>query len=173
MQARVKLAALRILAIREEFNNAELRDALSLAEHLSNSFGLELSRRAKKEHTGRANRGLADSESRAVANLRDCDPDRYSILSKIDRSVRLGIMFPRLSDIRRAGCSLDKEFASGRSKKDAIPRLMEKLAELSISELERKYGDWNVESDDKTGEREYDDLAEFLIRGTRSSVSAH
>ena len=174
METRARLAALRILALREEFSKAELHDALSLAEQVSVALGSKKpTRHAKILDSVQANiRSLSGSESRVVTELRQRDPDRYSILSEIDRSIRLGSMLPRLSDIRRAGCSLDKGFAGGRSKKDAIPRLMAKLAQLSIPELQQTYEIWKHETlGYGDADTEYDDLADFLIRGTRSSAS--
>ena len=174
MTTKTKLAALRILALREEFSERELRNALSLAKELSGVLALGATQKGASAQSVRAHTStLSGSKSRIVTELRERDPDRYSILSNIDHSIRLGSILPRMSDIRRVGCSIDKGFVSGKSKKDAIPRLMETLAKLSVSELEHAYETWKRERPSHNGRStEYDELAEFLIKGTRSSVSS-
>ena len=174
MTTKSKLAALRILALREEFSERELRVALSLAEGLSGVWAHqgEKQKRASAQSVRAHTTTLTGSKSRVVTELRERDPDRYSILSTIDHSIRLGSILPRMSDIRRVGCSINKGFVSGKSKKDAIPRLMETLAKLSVPELEHAYETWKREMPSHKGRNtEYDELAEFLIKGTRSSVS--
>ena len=174
MTTRTKLAALQILTLREEFSKRELRDALALANELAVVLTSGTKQKGKSAHSPRTHTSnLSGSESRVVAELRERDPHRYSILSKIDQSMRLGIILPRMSDIRRVGYSFDKKFVGGKSKRDAIPRLMETLSKLPISELEHAYVTWKRDIVDHRGlDTEYDELAEFLIKGTRSSISS-
>ena len=175
MKSKTRLAALRILALREEFSVEELRGALSLAGEWSSTVAPMAKRHETSPGAERTpSSAITESESRVVTELRDRDPERYSILSKIDRAMRLGRMLPRMSDIQRAGSSLDKEFDGGKSKGVAIPRLMAKLAGLPLGELERVYQAWKQGTrSDRRPNTEYDDLAEFLIRGRipRTSVS--
>ena len=173
MTRRRKLAALRILTLREEFSESELRDALSLAEELSVALTSGTRQRGKSARLVQPHASaLSGSASRVVAELRERDPPRYSILSQIDKSIRLGDILPRMADIRRVGCSIDKEFVSGKSRKDAVPRLMETLAKLPISDLEHAYEKWKKEVPIHGGrDTGYDELAQFLITGTRSSAS--
>ena len=172
MSSRTKLAALRILALREEFSDKELRNALPLARELQ----VVLASRGKKntipvQSTRERASVLSRSESRVVTELRKPDPPLYSILSKIDQSIRLGIILPQMADIRRVGCSFDKDFLGGKARKDAIPRLMETLAKLSVPELEQAYQAWKQQAPgDRLPDTGYDELAEFLVKGTSSPV---
>ena len=78
-----------------------------------------------------------------------------------------------MSDIRRVGYSFDKKFVGGKSRKDAIPRLMDTLSKLPISKLEYAYVTWKRDIADNRGlDTEYDELAEYLIKGTRSFISS-
>lgn len=169
MRSRVRLAAFRILALREEFTARELSNALSLL----NKWSFTLDRMQKKpSRSAKAPQAnptqFSQIESRIVTELRERDPERYAILSKIDQSIRLGAILPRLSDIRRAGCSLDKKFNSGRSKKDAVPRLMTMLAAIPVKDLEIVFQKWRLEAPStREIDTEYDELAEFLIKGRK------
>ena len=175
MTSRTRLAALRILALREEFNVKELRDALSLAGEWSVILGSRIQRSSTSPSMERASKPpLSTSQSRVVKKLQNRDPKRYLILSKVDHAVRVGDILPRLSDIQRAGFSLDKGFGNGKSKRVAIPRLMASLTALPVEEIERLYESWKREMrSERRPNAEYDDLAEFLITGTttRSPVS--
>ena len=167
MTSKARLAALQILTLREEFSAKELRDALILAGEWSAVLTSKARRDETLQNVRRGpNSTIAKSESRVVIELRERDPERYSILSKIDRAIRLGQMLPRVADIQRAGSSLDKGFISGKSKGTAIPRLMAKLAELPVAELENLYQTWKQEMrSELRRDTEYDDLAEFLVKG--------
>ena len=173
MRTRSRLAALRILELREEFSVKEIRDALSLVGEWSSSLASRAKRDGERATVGRArSSAISGSESRAVRELRDRDPERYVILTKIDQAIRLGSILPEMSDIRRAGGSLDKGFHSGESRKVAIPRLMAILATLSIGETERIYQCWRREVEcHRSRNTEYDDLAEFLIKGTATRAT--
>ena len=172
MTSKTRLAALRILALREEFSAEELRDALSLAGEWSTVLASKAQRGGISQSVERGpNPAISESESRVVTKLRERDPERYSILSKIDRAIRLGSMLPRMAEIQRAGSSLDKGFNSGKSKGVAIPRLMAKLAGLPIGELESLYQTWKQEMrSDRRPNTEYDELAEFLVKGTTTQA---
>ena len=172
MRSRARLAALKVLALREEFNNRELRKAVSLAREYSTVLlsrnQLPKSQRGRPSQSARRSKpALAKSESRVVKSLRVRDPDRYSLLSKIDQAMRAGDVLPRLSNIKDEGRSLDRDFNGGKSRRLAIPRLMAKLTALPLKEVERLYESWKQKArDDRQRGTEYDELAEFLITGT-------
>ena len=163
MRSRAKLAALKILALREEFTPQELRRAVSIAKGHSIPVPSQ-TRTPRNPPQKRSNPALSEAESRVVKNLRSHDPDRYSILSKIDRSMRTGEILPRLADIKHAGSYLEKNFNSGKSRKSAIPRIMAILTTLPVDQAERLYASWKKQArDGRRSETDYDEFVRFLV----------
>ena len=99
-----------------------------------------------------------------MRSLRNNDPDRYSILSKIDRSIRAGEILPRIADIEDAGSYLKKNFSSGKSRRSAIPRIMAVLTTLPVDQAERLFESWKKQArDGRRSETDYDEFVRFLV----------
>ena len=163
MKSRAKLAAFRILALREEFSNKEISDAIALINGGFLSTGADSTSDRSPQSVSRRS-VVPRHESPVMKDLFERDPVRYRLLREIDVSIRSGRILPRLQDIRRIGTSIGKNFHAGKSKREAIPRLMAWLMELPTAKIEEMYNAWKHEheSDSGTGDG-YQDLARFLI----------
>lgn len=179
-KSRAKLAAYKILALREEFSEKEISEAITLIDGGTvSSISASVSIRSRKPGKSQSrNRDMSQTESRVVTDLRGKDDTRYHILREIDLSIRSGSLLPTMEDIRKVGKSIGKDFDAGKSKRDAIPRLMARLVELPVPRLEDFHKAWRNEGGSHPGSHsDYQDLAEFLIGGAGrlppAGIAAH
>jgi len=170
MNKRTRLAALRIALIEEEFTRQEIREAVRILE--GDAVSPELLARLLENGDGasgsagrsRRRRPLHLQQSRPVAALRDSEPDKYALLSQLDRLLREGKILPHVDDIRRLGESLSKGFSSRRSRRDAISKLMGVLAARPLEEIRETFD--QLASSSATSEAGYQELADFIIGGS-------
>lgn len=171
MKNRVRDLITRILELREEYEDAEFLEAI---EHVRTSA---LANSCDTPRVGRSRsnskqpgppRSAFPKASRVVLALKNSDPARYEILIVLDSLLRDGKIIPSVEGIRTIGASLDKSFVAGKSRKEAIPKLMTLLASLPLDQikeivnslLERPHNKKDAPDDEA-----YSRLAAFLIQG--------
>lgn len=174
MKSRINLAVLKILSLKEEFNERELLEAVQIiSEGRTEDLlsWLAESNRPDSKKTSAGARKLVGQQSRAVIELKDKEPERYELLSELDDLLRKCVLLPRLEDIRRFGEDLSKTFEAGKSRKEAIPRLMEILANEPMDRLKGLSRRLLDEVSNMGGkEAEYEKLASFLMHGNRKNT---
>ncbi|WP_353254481.1 hypothetical protein [Salinisphaera sp. PC39] len=87
--------------------------------------------------SGGSKRGkpLSDGVSRAVLELEGSDPDKFKMLSSFDRLLRKGDVLKDMRSLREFGQSIDKSFEPGKARKEAVPRLVQLLADMPMDRL--------------------------------------
>lgn len=169
MKSRVKLAVLKILSLREEFSEKELSEAVDLISKGKTKnllASLTEGRRPVSRKIARNVKRIDEQQSRAVTELRDNEPERYELLYELDCLLRKGVLLPRLEDVRRLGGELKKDFETGKSRKIAVPRLMDVLANEPLDRARGLAKRLLAEAADVGGkDAEYQKLAAFLIHG--------
>lgn len=173
MKKRVRQAVLKVMLLQEEFTKSELNEA---AVFLSNGEVGDLIECLRDMRTRTGNRNVSTPArdkhpiSKAVKQLEDSDPERYSILAEFESMVRSGSMLREPGDIKKLGITASKHFQPGKSRKDSIPRLMEVLAAMPIEEMKdtvRKVTEQSKESAE--GESSYGRLAQYIIGGDQAT----
>lgn len=173
MKPRVKRIVDRLLDLREEFDDDEILEAMRhvCAEHLNESDARHnQDSSAPQKHKRRRGSSAPPKASRVVLALRKTDPERFDILTILDSLLRAGEVLPSLERIRSVGSALNKDFAAGKSRKDAIPKLMTLLVGLPVEQLQEIVKSILGESSNArygSEEEAYSKLANFLIRGER------
>lgn len=165
MNGNVKKAVLRVLLLKEEFSKKELSEAVKF---ISNNLEADLfdylaDNKQNIEKKRSPTKPITDQISRAVTELKEKDIEKYNLLKNFDLSIRKGELLPRMDSIRQLGIRFSKEFDAGKSRKEGIPRLMNLLSKVSITELKSTI----IETVEETGREssEYAELANFLIHG--------
>ena len=170
MNKRVRQAVLKLMLLQEEFTNKELAEA---ADVVSSDIGEFLREQRPKRRAARApaSTSTADQRSKIVRRLKDSDPQRYSILSEFELMLRRQEPPPSLEDIRHIGRAISKDFLPGKSRKEAIPRLMTLLVKMPPEMLREKLS--KVLDNVQLGEgyeSSYQKLAQYLIQGSNDSL---
>ncbi len=173
MKARVRLAVLKILLLKEEFSEKELSEAVSIItekkeEELLKWLAQDNGRRDRKKSA--SPKRIDEQKSKVVLAIKDSEPERYTILNKMDELMRKGVLLPKMQDFRRVGAEISKNYDAGKYRKEAISRLMEILVKEPMDRLEdldKKL----MDQAENTGQKqdEYQNLAAFLIHGKPNS----
>jgi hypothetical protein len=169
MSKKILQAALEIALIRERFAEEEILGAVQLLEEHGNSSVLlaYLAGRSRAttltESPSRRRKTVDKQRSQAVIDLEKTDPAKYKILDEFDALLRQGKVLPAIADIRRMGERLSKDFASRNSRREMISTLMGVLADCPLNEIEMAVKEAVSVSGLK--ESEYQELADFIIRG--------
>jgi hypothetical protein len=169
VKQRTKLAVVRILSLHTEFSDEEINDAITFIEKndlakIFNFSNIGQKQRTPTEITQRP----AQRPSRILLEIKETDPEKFEFLSLFDQKIRDGVILSSLDEIRRVGTSIDKSFYSGKSLKDATPKLIALLSRLSITEMHKVVE--NILAESSTVGRQddsYNELATFLIRGKK------
>ena len=169
MKSRVKLAVLKILLLREEFSANELSEAVDLISNGKTEALLAWltgGRGPESRQTTKSVKRIDKQQSKAVIELSDKEPELYVLLRDLDGLLRKGVLLPRLEDVRRLGGELKKDFEAGKSRKAAVPRLMDVLANEPLDRV-RGLAKRLIDGAAHIGgrEAEYQKLAAFLIHG--------
>jgi hypothetical protein len=169
MSKRVKQAILRIMLLLEDFSPDELREAVShvagrRAEDLL-AFLNHLSGGVHKArtHGSKSASAAGQGHTHAVAALRHADPDKYQLLAEFEARVRNGEILATLDDFRSIGKLLGKEFQPGKSRKEALGRLMAVLAHMDLDSIGRVIR--LAPADKGRADEAYQRLADRIIRG--------
>nr|VFK42946.1 MAG: hypothetical protein BECKTC1821D_GA0114238_101434 [Candidatus Kentron sp. TC]VFK42947.1 MAG: hypothetical protein BECKTC1821E_GA0114239_102226 [Candidatus Kentron sp. TC]VFK57274.1 MAG: hypothetical protein BECKTC1821F_GA0114240_101624 [Candidatus Kentron sp. TC] len=175
MNKQVRQATLELMLLREKFTKKDLDTAFALVSDKDNAAIMEFlsapptKRPTRREANKKSGNGSSTELSHVVRGLKDKDPKRYELLAAFEKKIRQGTILPTLDNLRGVGFSFSKEFQTGKSRKETIPRLMAVLATRPFDDLEKRL-DAVVEKarcapeDDNS----YQELAEFLINGSRS-----
>jgi hypothetical protein len=171
MKKRASLVALRIAAIKAEFTEMEIHEAVKLLEdHGSRSELLAYFAGLRPTSSTNRNRGskatsIENQRSKAVVELEHQDPDKFQVLSEFDSLIRRSQVFPDLDDIKRLGEKLSKEFEPRNSRRELISKLMALLADRPLDEIREivKVSLSTSQVDKK--DNDYQRLAQFIITG--------
>ena len=168
MKQKVKIAMEKILKLQEEFTEDELQEAMeNLLKQIFNKEMRKSSRgkKAKIPKKGNQHKPLSDSVSRAVIQLEKVDPEKYKILFEFDQLLRSGKVLKKMEDIRKIMLSIDKSFDVGKSRKDAIPRLIKMFSNMEVDRINQSI-DYILRSDNNLNREDegYRDLASFIIQ---------
>ncbi|RON57427.1 hypothetical protein [Pseudomonas frederiksbergensis] len=173
MKPKVKLAVTRILSLQTEFTAAELAEALNFIkafglDTMFNTSALEKKKNGESlasKPVGNAPSNIKNGSARILADLETVDHDKFEALSQFEVFLRSGKLLSKLDSIRRVGVSIDKTFQTGKSRKDAIPRLIGLLAKLPLAEAKQVISRVSEEYEDAGMLDEgYQNLANFLLR---------
>ncbi|NKC14275.1 MAG: hypothetical protein GKR94_19460 [Gammaproteobacteria bacterium] len=166
MKKSVEAAIEQILRLRSQYSDADLSDAimqLAASRTLSNRID-ERHGRKKHETRGPSAERKAPEISKAVADLRGVDDERFELLARFDRALRRGEILTTLESIRYQGMRMDKSFAPGKSRRSAISKLLKLLVALPTADARRQI-DAIVTADQcsSRSEEAYSELAAFLM----------
>jgi len=170
MNKRIRQAALELMLLQEKFTKKELDEAFSLVSKDGNATLIRLLSAPPTEQPARreTNKKTGNGLSKAVQELKETDPKRYELLTAFEEKLRQETILPTLSGIRRVGASFSKEFQAGKSRKEAIPRLMAMLAAVPLDTLQEKLDRVVNRVHRASDDNSYQDLAHFLMYGSRS-----
>lgn len=172
MKHKVKLAITKIISLQAEFTPSELDEAMDFirkrgltdlfAIPMVNATGDNLEKTASLKRNGRQE--SKSGVSKILMDLEGKDSEKYQALAAFEALLKSGEVLTRLDSIKKVGISIDKDFQLGRSRKDAIPKLMAVLANLPLAEINNiissvKYG----REDSGLLDEGYQNLANYLL----------
>jgi len=165
MNKKTRRAILKILLLQEEFSKKELDEAVRfLSDNTEKDIIKFLSIQAKENKvSSKSQTSFSEQTSKAVLSLKGKDQEKYEILRNFDSLLRKGELLSRLDSIKKFGAQFSKEFDAGKSRAEAIPKLISLLSDLDIDELKLIIKDVLDESGKESSE--YAELANFLIKG--------
>jgi hypothetical protein len=176
MKSRVSQIALRIALIEEEFTQREIEEAVQLIEQRGSADALlaYLNRHHEAEakdgsvaNRNRNGRPVGDKKPQSFEALRQSEPEKFEIMSRIDHMLRTGEWLPHLEDIRRLAEQLSKDFTPRKSRREAINPLLALIAVRPLDEIKRIANDMPHISRNNAG-LEYRNLARFIVSGDSS-----
>nr|VFK10174.1 MAG: hypothetical protein BECKLPF1236B_GA0070989_101226 [Candidatus Kentron sp. LPFa] len=175
MNKRIRQAALELMLLQEKFTRKELDEAFALVSKDGNATLIRLLSAPPTKQPARreANKQTGNGLSKAVQELKETDPERYELLTAFEEKLRQETILPTLNGIRRVGTSFSKEFQAGKSRKEAIPRLMAMLAAVPFDTLQERLDAVVKRIHRAPNDDSYQELAEFLINGHRSNPQRH
>ena len=172
MNRKVRQAALRILLLTEEFSSDELAEALSLIggqkdEDLGEFLKRMASSPKRSARTDAASASRGQGETRALQELKSIDIEKYQVLRDFENAIRERRVLRDLDEFRAFGRILGKDFTPGKSRKEALTRLMSVLAQLDVDSIRSAIAKapLRIASDDETSFRR---LANQIISGPRA-----
>lgn len=176
MNRRVRQAVLRILMLTEEFTPEELTEAVSLAggqkEEDLLAFLKRLTSPPRRSADARSQelefRG--QRETRALQELKSVDGEKYQLLREFETAIREGKALKSLDDFRAFGKQLGKGFTAGKSRKEALGRLMAILAHMDTDSIKVAIEKMPLRSGEE--EESFRRLANQIMSGSRDRTSA-
>jgi hypothetical protein len=174
MNHRTRQAVLRILMLTEEFSCEELAEAVTFLggqkEEGIFAFLKSMAPSQKRPSTPRsAGAGLnAKGETRALQELKSVDGAKYQVLREFERAIREGRVLKTLDDFRAFGTILGKDFTPGKSRKEALGRLMAVLARMDLESIRAAIAKAPARSGEETAFRR---LANQIISGPRNQAA--
>ncbi|MGH7171346.1 MAG: hypothetical protein ACRELG_13800 [Gemmataceae bacterium] len=140
MNRRIRQAMLKILLLREEFSAQELSEAVALIDGGEENVLALLKRIAPESPQQAAPRSPGASfstkgETRALQELKHSDGEKYEVLRDFETLIREGSTLQTLDEFRAFGKILGKDFSPGKSRKEALARLMALLAHMDLDSI--------------------------------------
>lgn len=176
MKKRIRQAAVRIALLREEYSEEEWEQAVRYLEEnsiqdrlkrfiLNGELPKEADLRPRSPSKGKSEEPRLPSEQ--LLRVKDSDPERFTLLSDFERQLWEKRILPSIQNIRHLGLSLSKGFRSGKSRKDAVSSLISELLTLPLEKIKLVMKAAVERS--VSGERDFKNLADFIIHGNQSS----
>jgi len=167
MNTKIRQVILKILLLEEEFTKKELNEAVKfMSENKIDNVIDYLSRTTKAINSERKKTNT--KSIKLLDSLKDSDKQKYKLLKELESLLQRGILLPKLDSIKKFSSQFTKEFNAGKSRKEAIPKLIELLMSTPNVELEKIINELLKTSGQK--ESEYALLADFLIQGKNKSI---
>ena len=172
MKLKVKQAVIKILSLQNEFTKGELIEAFDFIRESRIDTIFDDGRANRKGGTGRdagARRVSAKSAGGErvidLSNFQIDDPEKLEVLSVFVTGLESGKYLSSLDSIRKFGLSLEKSFYAGKSRKDAVPKLVELVAKMPVDDV-KKFVRRVIDTKEDAGmlDKGYQNLAEFLLR---------
>lgn len=173
MKPKIKIAVAKVLALHAEFTSAELEEAyrylytsavgqlFGVGTRMPNTTDVRPRGRAVKSAPARSS-----ASSNLLNELQKDDEEKFRILNELETMLRSSGAAISMEDIRGVATSLDKENDVGKSKRDAIPKLLQALSAYPTEDIHDRIKHLigkkeNSGADDDS----YVKLAKFLVRG--------
>lgn len=141
MNRRVRQAVLKILLLKEEFSTQELAEAIALIDGGEDEEVLAILKSMAPEPRERvapcspraqfSRRG----ETRVLQDLKHTNREKYEVLREFETLIREGGTLQTLDEFRAFGKILAKDFSPGKSRKEALVRLMTLLAQMDLESV--------------------------------------
>jgi hypothetical protein len=170
MSGKVRQAVLRILLLTQEFTREELAEAATLISGQPEEDLLAFLERLERTPHKTANarpiksKATTNGESRALQGLKSVDEEKYQILRDLEIAIREGAVLAALDEFRAFARTIAKNFNPGKSRKEALGRLMALLVPMdtaSIREFIAKIPPKATETDNS-----FRQLANQILSGT-------
>lgn len=171
MNSRVKQLILKILLIKEEFSEKDIREAVVVLRDCGtiSAFIDYLAQEQNEDPTSRRAKPklkpLHHQQSKLVMKFADKDEEKYRILSEFDNLLRKGKILHRVEDIRQLGNSISKDYPKVKSRKEAVLKLVNLLSEKTTEQVREILQDCLSELSQSQDTSEYHELAQFIISG--------
>lgn len=175
MKSKAIQAALKILLIQEEYNASEINEAISLIKSDGESTPLfsflasENGKSQTKDRSKKAKKNISEQSSQILMDLKKNDHGKFQILSEFDSLLRKGLILKGVNDIKMLAAKISKEFPAVKTRRDAIPKLVELLLQLPNDEIRKVIEEALAEAKLSIESSEYQELAHFLIKGQNNS----
>jgi len=170
MSDRIRKAALWLALLREEFSAAELTAATALLDRVSDPLrvGGEV---PKPRATSSALRGMSGTKrpSKLLEGIREVDPKKYETLIQLEAVLKSGSVLPTVREIGSIGMRFDKTFTPGKSRRDAVSRLLRLLITRDTAELAAFAEQLETGTQERDAPDGYLKLARFIIGTTTHS----
>jgi hypothetical protein len=178
MNRRVRQAVMRIMLLTDEFSSEELTEAVALIGGQKDedllSFVKRLSPSPRRASESRSSESHgARGESRALQDLKAVGGEKYEVLRDFERALREGSLLKTLDDFRAFGKHLEKAFTPGKSRIQALGRLMAILVTMDLDSIKTAIA--KTPSRSSEGDDSYRRLANQIMSGStdRSTEGSH
>jgi hypothetical protein len=172
VKLKVKQAVLKILSLQNEFTKGELNEAFnfireSRIDTIFDKFGPSQKSGSVRDAGVRKSSAKPAGNERLIdlSSFQVDDPEKLEILSMFVEGLQSGKYLSSLDSIRKFGLSLEKDFYAGKSRKDAVPKIVELVAKMPVDDV-RKFVRRVIDTKEDAGmlDKGYQNLAEFLLR---------
>ena len=164
MKKRVQVLILELLKLKAEYSPSEFQDAL---DHINEDY-LQLSTQSKSSSRTSEPREKTAEFKLDLSRYVDPKDSRYRKLDRLIYAIENSKSI-KLEDIRKLGEELDKNFESGKSKRDTLPRLIKTISSLDYNKASNLIDTFLEKTERK--DSQYSRLADFLIGGGQGKNS--
>ena len=170
MKQRIKLAISRILTLQAEFTPSELKLAISLIKKMEIDNFLKLEDPSPEKNGSRNSRENKASDNiinqGTIRSIEGIEPEKFSALSNLIDELNNKKLFLKLDEIRNFALAIDKNFKTGKTARETLPKFISLLQNLPIEDLNRTIKEIRERSKNELKiDDSYQNLAQFLIKG--------